>query len=119
MTTNLVRSPLFNDFEALFNTFNQSPFTSTNRISSLNYRVLSEEDSSVVEVEVPGVEPADVKVKLEGRQLSVDTPKGSVFFSLGTRIDASNATANLKHGLLTIKIPKREATTVEVKVLTE
>jgi HSP20 family molecular chaperone IbpA len=118
MTTNLVRSPLFNDFETLFNTFNQSPFTSTNRISSLNYRVSSEEDSSVVEVEVPGVEPAEVKVKLEGRQLSVDTPKGSVFFSLGTRIDASNATANLKHGLLTIRIPKREATTVEVKVLT-
>jgi HSP20 family molecular chaperone IbpA len=118
MTNALVRSPLFNDFEALFN-LTQSPFTSTNRITTLNYRVVSEGDTSVVEVEVPGVTPEDVKVKLEGRQLSVDCPKGSVFFSLGTRIDASNATATLKHGLLTIKIPKRESTSVEIQVLSE
>jgi HSP20 family molecular chaperone IbpA len=114
--TNLVRSPLFGDFETLLNAVNQSPFTSTNRINTLNYRVVSEKDASVVEVEVPGVNPEEVKVKLEGRQLSVDCPKGSVFFSLGTRIDASHATANLKHGLLTVRIPKREASSIEIKV---
>jgi HSP20 family protein len=81
--------------------------------------VLSEEDASVVEVEVPGVNPEDVKVKLEGRQLSIDSPRGNAFFSLGTRIDTSNSTAKIKNGLLTIRIPKREATAVDIQVETD
>jgi HSP20 family molecular chaperone IbpA len=112
---NLVHRPLYNEFEQMFQLFNQAPFTQ-NRNNSLNYRVLSEEDASVVEVEVPGVNPKEVKIQLEGRQLTIDTPRGSAFFSLGTRIDSSHATAKLKHGLLTIRIPKREATLVEIQV---
>jgi HSP20 family molecular chaperone IbpA len=113
--TNLVHRPLYNEFEQMFQLFNQAPFTQSKN-ASLNYRVLSEDDASVVEVEVPGVEPNEVKVKLEGRQLSIDTPRGSAFFSLGTRIDSTHSTAKLKHGLLTIRIPKREATLVEIQV---
>jgi HSP20 family molecular chaperone IbpA len=116
--TNLIRNPLLSELDHFFN------LPSYHRpgpkfVTNLNYRVRSEGNASIVEVEVPGVEPSDVKVKLEGRQLSVDSPKGSIFFSLGTRIDASHATAKLKHGLLTITIPKREASVVEIEVLSD
>ena len=117
--TNLVRSPLFNDFEQLFN-LAQTPFAqTTNPRSNLNYRITSEDDSAVAEVEVPGVEPSDVKVRIEGRSLTVETPRGSAFFTLGQRIDADHTTAAIKNGLLTIRIPKRDARIVEVKISEE
>jgi len=116
--TNLVRSPLFSEFDQLLN-LTQSPFAQSNARSNLNYRVLAEDDAAVAEVEVPGVAPADVKVRLEGRSLTVETPRGNAFFTLGQRIDADHTTANIKHGLLTIRIPKRDARIVEVNVSEE
>jgi len=117
--TNLVRSPLFGEFQTLSELFNQAPFAQTNTRSGLNYRITSEDDAAVAEVEVPGVEPSDVKVRLEGRSLTVETPRGSAFFTIGQRIDADHTTANIKNGLLTIRIPKRDAKIVEVKVSEE
>ena len=117
--TNLVRSPLFNEFDALFNSLGQTPFATSNARSGLNYRITSEDDAAVAEVEVPGVTPEDVKVRIEGRSLTVETPRGNAFFTLGQRIDADHTVASLKHGLLTIRIPKRDARIVEVKVSEE
>lgn len=117
--TNLVRSPLFDEFNSLLN-LTQTPFAQTsNPRSSLNYRITSEDDSAVAEVEVPGVKPEDVKVRIEGRSLSVETPRGNAFFTLGQRIDSDHTVASLKHGLLSIRIPKRDARIVEVKVSEE
>jgi len=119
MTNSLVRSPLFEEFNSLLN-FNQSPFAQTSNIrSGLNYRIASEDDAAVAEVEVPGVVPEEVKVRIEGRSLTVETPRGNAFFTLGQRIDADHTVASLKHGLLTIRIPKRDARIVEVKVSEE
>lgn len=116
----LVRSPLYSEFDSLVNTLMQSPFAQTsNARSSLNYRITSEDDAAVAEVEVPGVLPEDVKVRIEGRSLTVETPRGNAFFTLGQRIDADHTVASLKHGLLTIRIPKRDARVVEVKVSEE
>jgi len=114
--TNLVRSPLFDDFARLASSFNETPFAQSNTRSNLNYRITSEDGDAVAEVEVPGVTPEDVKVRIEGRSLTVETPRGSAFFTLGQRIDADHTVASLKHGLLTIRIPKRDAKIVEVKV---
>jgi HSP20 family molecular chaperone IbpA len=117
--TNLVRSPLFDEFSSLLN-LSQTPFAQTsNARSGLNYRINSEDDAAVAEVEVPGVKPEDVKVRIEGRSLTVETPRGNAFFTLGQRIDADHTVASLKHGLLTIRIPKRDARVVEVKVSEE
>jgi HSP20 family molecular chaperone IbpA len=118
--TNLVRhSPLFDEFNNILN-LTQTPFaTQTNARSGLNYRITSEDDAAVAEVEVPGVTPKDVKVRIEGRSLTVETPRGNAFFTLGQRIDADHTVASLKHGLLTIRIPKRDARVVEVKVSEE
>ncbi len=117
--TNLVRSPLFDEFNNILN-LTQTPFAQSNNArTNLNYRITSEDDAALAEVEVPGVTPSDVKVRIEGRSLSVETPRGNAFFTLGQRIDADHTTASLKHGLLTIRIPKRDARVVEVKISEE
>jgi len=116
--TTLVRSPLFNEFAQLMNSF-ETPLAQANTRNNLNYRVRTEDDAAIAEVEVPGVTPADVKVRSEGRSLTVETPRGSAYFTIGQRIDADNITADLKHGLLTIRIPKRDAKVVEVNVSVE
>lgn len=113
--TNLVRNPLFAEFDQLFNQLaaQQAPIT---RNTALNYRIISEDSAAVAEIEVPGVEPAEVKVRIEGRSLSVETPRGNCYVTIGSRLSADDSTASIKHGLLTIRIPKRESRTVEVRV---
>ena len=115
MTTPFSRHPLFNEFERMFSEVDlyKRP---EHRKPTLNWTVNSQDSEAVVEVEVPGVDPSDVKVKIEGRSLSVETPKGDAYVTIGQRLDADNATANLKHGLLTVKVPKRDARVVEVSV---
>lgn len=115
MTNAIVRSPLFNEFATLANFFDQ-PLAQQNARNNLNYRVRTEDDAAIAEVEVPGVDPSEVKVRIEGRSLTVDTPRGSAYFTIGQRIDAEGTSAELKHGLLSIRIPKRDAKVVEVKV---
>jgi HSP20 family molecular chaperone IbpA len=116
--TNLVRSPLFNEFAQLVNAF-ETPLAQSNVRNNLNYRITTEDDAAIAEVEVPGVAPSDVKVRIEGRSLTVETPRGSAYFTIGARIDAEHTKADLKHGLLTIRIPKRECKTVEINVHVE
>lgn len=113
--TNLVRNPLFSEFDQLFNQLAQVQ-APVSRNTALNYRILSEDDAAVAEIEVPGVLPADLKVRIEGRSLSVETPRGNAYVTIGQRLSADDAVASLKHGLLTIRIPTRAARTVEVKV---
>ena len=116
--TNLVRSPLFDEFASVL--LNQTPFASTTNVrNNLNFRITTEDDAAIAEVEVPGVSPSDVKVRIEGRSLSVETPRGSAYFTIGQRIDAEHTTADLKHGLLTLRIPKRDAKVVEINVHVE
>ena len=115
--TNLatVRNPLFTEFDQLFNQLAQYQ-APVQRNTQLNYRITSEDNAAIAEIEVPGVEPSDLKVRIEGRSLSVETPRGNCFVTIGSRLSADDSTASLKHGLLTIRIPKRESRTVEVKV---
>ena len=117
--TNLVRNPLFAEFDQLFNQVAQLQQAPVSRNTALNYRIISEDNAAVAEIEVPGVEPSDVKVRIEGRSLSVETPRGNAYVTIGQRLSADDATASLKHGLLTIRIPKRDARIVEVKVSEE
>lgn len=117
--TNLVRNPLFTEFDQLFNQVAQLQQAPVSRNTALNYRIISEDNAAVAEIEVPGVEPSDVKVRIEGRSLSVETPRGNAYVTIGQRLSADDATASVKHGLLTIRVPKRDARTVEVKVSEE
>lgn len=116
MTNSFTRHPVFADFDQLFNDYYSRVQSSVLRSTILNHHVKSEENSTIVEIEVPGVDPSEVKVRIEGRSLSVETPKGNSYITIGQRLSSEEATASLKHGLLTISIPKKDARIVEVKV---
>ena len=83
----------------------------------LSYEIKSDDNAVIAEVEVPGCGPEDVKVNCEGRAIQVETPRGNAYFTIGARIDMDNIEASIQHGLLTLRVPKREAKKVEVKVL--
>ena len=94
--------------------FETPPFQANRR--GLSYQIKSEDDAVVAEVEVPGVNPQDVKVRVEGRAVHVETPRGNSYFTIGSRVDSEHVTATIRHGLLSLRVPKREARTVEVQV---
>ena len=101
-------------WEALFD---PGQFPGIRQTRGLSYEIKSENDAVIAEVEVPGCGPKDVKVNCEGRAIQVDTPRGNAYFTVGARIDMDNIEASIQHGLLTLRVPKREAKRVEVKVL--
>ena len=86
------------------------------RSRSLNFQIKPEDDAVIAEVEVPGVKPADVKIRVEGRAVHVETPRGNAYFTIGSRVDIDHVTASIRHGLLSLRVPKREAKMVEVVV---
>ena len=90
-----------------------------NAYRGLSYEIKSEDDAVIAEVEVPGVAPTDVKVRVEGRAVHVETPRGNAYFTIGSRVDSEHVTASIRHGLLSLRVPKREARTVEVQVEVE
>jgi HSP20 family protein len=89
--------------------------------------VFSDPDGYVLKVEVPGIAPDELKVAGQGRTLTVsgtrrrETPEGGAFhrrertagqfsrsLQLPEDLDVSRTEASCKHGMLTIRIPKRE-----------
>lgn len=110
-----IRKPLFEEFDQLTKLLDDY-VAKYPRGGQLVHRIDNTSNPVSVEIEVPGVDPAEVKVKIEGRSLSVETPRGNSYVTIGQRLDADGATANLKHGLLTIKVPKRDAKIVNVVV---
>lgn len=82
----------------------------------LSYEIDSDDSAVYAKVDVPGVDPKDINVRVEGRAIHVETPRGNAYFTIGARVDGDNATASVKHGLLTLSIPKRQAKTVAVTV---
>ena len=90
--------------------------TPSGRGIGLSYEIKPGEDAVTAEVEVPGCSPEDVKVSCEGRAIHVVTPRGNAYFTVGARIDMDHIEASIRHGLLTLRVPKREARKVQVKV---
>jgi HSP20 family protein len=89
--------------------------------------VFSDPDGYVLKVEVPGIAPDQLNVEGEGRTLTisgkrdVDAPEGGAFhrrergagqFSRSLQVpddlDLSRAEATCRHGMLTVRIPKRD-----------
>ena len=96
--------------------FDPGRLHSTRQTQGLSYEIRPGEDSVQVDVEVPGCDPKDVKITAEGRAIHVTTPRGSCYFTVGARIDMDHIEASIRHGLLTLTVPKREARRVEIKV---
>ena len=89
--------------------------------------VFSDPDGYVVKLEVPGIAPDQISIEGNGRTLtisgkrSVEVPEGGSFhrrerdagqfsrsLQLPEDLDVGRAEATCKHGVLTIRIPKRE-----------
>jgi HSP20 family protein len=89
--------------------------------------VFTDKDGYVVRMEVPGVPPETIQIETQGRTLTVSgkregkTPengsfhrreRGSGEFSrsvqLPADLDPSRAEASCKHGILNVRIPKKE-----------
>jgi len=89
--------------------------------------IFSDKDGYVVRLEVPGVPPEQISIETRGRTLTVSGrraasgPEGASVhrrereagefarsIQLPDDLDLSRAEAGCKHGILTIRIPKRE-----------
>ena len=89
--------------------------------------VFSDREGYVLKMEVPGVAPEALQIQTEGRTLKVSgkreptvPEKGSFHrrerdfgefsrsFQLPMELDVGRAEASVKHGILTVRVPKRE-----------
>jgi HSP20 family protein len=80
--------------------------------------IVEREDAVQVHAEMPGVAPADVDVRFENGELTIHgkRPAGrgpalNYFrnFTLGEHLATDRIAADLKHGVLTLTLPKAEA----------
>jgi HSP20 family protein len=89
--------------------------------------IFRDKDGLVVRLEVPGVAPDQINIEFQGRTLTitgkreVTSPAGGSFhrrergtgefsrsLQLPSDVDVTRAEASCKHGVLTIRVPKRE-----------
>ena len=89
--------------------------------------VFSDKDGYVVKLEIPGVAPENVNIEAEGRTLRISGKRevappaeGSFHrrergagefarsFQLPADVDPTRAEASYKHGILSIRVPKKE-----------
>jgi HSP20 family protein len=89
--------------------------------------VFADRDATIIKMEVPGVAPEQVNVEAHGRTLTVSgeredaPPQGGSFhrrergagrfsrsLQLPADLDTTRAEATVKHGILTVRIPKKE-----------
>lgn len=92
--------------------------------------IFSDKDGYVVRLEVPGVPPDQITVETQGRTVTVagkrdsTAPEGSGFhrrerdggafsrsLQLPDDLDVARIEASYAHGLLTLRVPKKEAAT--------
>jgi HSP20 family protein len=90
--------------------------------------VFSDADGYTVRMEVPGVPPEHITVESHGRTLTISgkrevtTPSGGSFhrrerasgefsrsLQLPADLDVERAEASCRHGMLTVRVPKKEA----------
>ena len=89
--------------------------------------VFSDKDGYIVRMEVPGVTPESLTIESHGRTLTISgkretsAPEGASFhrhernsgefsrsLQLSSDLDLTKAEATCKHGMLTVRIPKKE-----------
>jgi hypothetical protein len=63
------------------------------------------EDYTVFQVEIPGIDPSTVDVSCESNILRVQCERGSFTHSVDPTIDTSKIKADIQWGMLTLSIP--------------
>lgn len=139
--TRFSRTPwMFRDFDSLFRDF-AAPIAQEERTNELMPAAdVVEHDKSVeVRLDMPGVDPAKIEVKLDGNMLTIsaerrneqtEQSKGwirqervwgtfSRSFTLPSTLDGTKPEATYRHGVLTVTLPKKDEVlprTLKVKV---
>jgi HSP20 family molecular chaperone IbpA len=85
--------------------------------NALTYRTCTEDKSLIIEVEVPGVDPAEIDVNFDSSILCVEAPSGTMSLAIDAGLDIDDIKADIKWGLLTLRIPRRSARSVKINVL--
>jgi HSP20 family molecular chaperone IbpA len=85
--------------------------------NALTYRTETEDKSLIIEVEVPGIDPADIDVNFDSSILCIEAPSGTMSLAIDAGLDIDDIKADIKWGLLTLRIPRRAARSVKINVL--
>lgn len=65
--------------------------------------------STIIRVEVPGIDPATIDVSCSDNKLFVSCERGDLTFPLDATTDFSKVSADIQWGMLTIEIPSPPA----------
>jgi HSP20 family molecular chaperone IbpA len=84
--------------------------------NALTYRTSTEDKSLVIEVEVPGVDPATIDVNFDSSILVVEAPSGTMSLAIDAALDIDDIKADIKWGLLTLRIPRRSSRSVKINI---
>ena len=71
------------------------------------------DESTVVTVEIPGVDPSTVEVSCESNILKITCPKGEATLSVAPGTEVSEIKAEILWGLLTLTIPPAAVPSVQ------
>lgn len=120
MTTTLVsRNSLLSDLENLERIWaTWSDYSPKTLANFLPRKVNNDSDHATIKIELPGVDPSEVKVRVEGSVLRVESPKGNSNVPIGEEFDPNQTTASLKYGLLTVNIPRKNKKVLDIVVET-
>jgi HSP20 family protein len=89
--------------------------------------IIEDADAITVKADLPGVKKENLSIGVDGDNLTIEgsvdlgetralqsvyaevrTPQYKRTFVLGRDLDSENISANLEHGVLTLRVPKRE-----------
>lgn len=71
----------------------------------LNHTTSQDEDSTIVKIEIPGIDPGTVAITCENNLLHVECESGEVNVNIDPTVDVSKIKADILWGLLTLTVP--------------
>jgi HSP20 family molecular chaperone IbpA len=77
--------------------------------TALTHNITKTEKNTVLQIEIPGIDPSTVDVSYEDGSLHVICEKGVVNYHLDSNVDTSKIEADILWGMLTIKVPNPQA----------
>jgi HSP20 family molecular chaperone IbpA len=79
-----------------------------NSATSLVHTVYQNANDTLVQIEIPGVDPATVDVQCDSNNLTISCSKGKLTVPVDPTVDTSKIKADIQWGMLTLHIPAPE-----------
>ena len=109
-------SPWLSDFSRFFDQAFRQPGT-----PQQPFRVLQDDDGWTLELDLPGVPKEALEIEVADRTLRIgDTREGHFTnhsLPLGTNVDVESVNAELKDGVLTVRLPRRATNRKTIEIL--